>query len=46
MKRRERFSTRWPLARASSPMPWTPAYATPDELAHYMGEAVATDTAE
>jgi hypothetical protein len=27
-------------------MPWAPAYATPEELAHYNGDAVATDTAE
>ena len=27
-------------------MPWAPAYATPSELAHYNGDAAATDTAE
>lgn len=27
-------------------MPWAPAYATPAELAHFMGDAVAPDDAE
>jgi hypothetical protein len=27
-------------------MSWAPAYATPEELAHYMSDASATDTAE
>jgi hypothetical protein len=27
-------------------MSWAPPYATPEELAHFMGDAAATDTAE